>query len=30
MSYLRLLKLLYIAEREWLAATGEAITGDRV
>jgi uncharacterized phage-associated protein len=29
MSYLRLLKLLYIAEREWLAQTGESITGDR-
>ncbi len=30
MSYLRLLKLLYIADREWLAETGESITGDRV
>jgi uncharacterized phage-associated protein len=29
MPYLRLLKLLYIADREWLAATGESITGDR-
>jgi uncharacterized phage-associated protein len=29
MSYLRLLKLLYIVEREWLAETGESITGDR-
>lgn len=29
MSYLRLLKLLYIAEREWIAETGESITGDR-
>ncbi len=29
MSYLRLLKLLYIADREWLAETGESITGDR-
>ncbi len=29
MSFLRLLKLLYIAEREWLAETGESITGDR-
>src|SRR5271155_5522268 len=29
MSYLRLLKLLYIADREWLAVTGESITGDR-
>lgn len=29
MSYLRLLKLLYIAEREWLAEAGESITGDR-
>jgi len=29
MSYLRLLKLLYIADREWLANTGESITGDR-
>jgi len=30
MGYLRLLKLLYIADREWLADTGESITGDRV
>jgi uncharacterized phage-associated protein len=29
MSYLRLLKLLYIADREWLAETSESITGDR-
>jgi uncharacterized phage-associated protein len=29
MSSLRLLKLLYIADREWLAETGEPITGDR-
>lgn len=29
MSYLRLMKLLYIAEREWVAETGEPITGDR-
>ena len=29
MSYLRLLKLLYIADREWLGETGESITGDR-
>ena len=29
MSYLRLLKLLYIADREWLAENGESITGDR-
>jgi uncharacterized phage-associated protein len=29
MSSLRLLKLLYIADREWLAETGESITGDR-
>src|SRR6516165_6657778 len=29
MGYLRLLKLLYIADREWLAETGEPITGDR-
>lgn len=29
MSYLRLLKLLYIADREWLAEMGESITGDR-
>ena len=29
MDYLRLLKLLYIADREWLAETGEPITGDR-
>ena len=29
MAYLRLLKLLYIADREWLAETGESITGDR-
>ena len=27
MRYLRLLKLLYIADREWLAETGESITG---
>src|SRR3954451_19324827 len=29
MGYLRLLKLLYIADREWLAETGDSITGDR-
>ena len=29
MGSLRLLKLLYIADREWLAETGEPITGDR-
>jgi uncharacterized phage-associated protein len=29
MAFLRLLKLLYIADREWLAETGESITGDR-
>ena len=29
MGSLRLLKLLYIADREWLAETGESITGDR-
>ena len=29
MGYLRLLKLLSIADREWLAETGESITGDR-
>jgi uncharacterized phage-associated protein len=29
MACLRLLKLLYIADREWLAETGESITGDR-
>jgi uncharacterized phage-associated protein len=29
MSYLRPLKLLYIADREWLAENGESITGDR-
>ena len=29
MGYLRLLKLLYIADREWLAEIGESITGDR-
>jgi uncharacterized phage-associated protein len=29
MAYLRLLKLLYIADREWLAEAGESITGDR-
>ena len=29
MSYLRLLKLLHIADREWLAETSELITGDR-
>ena len=29
MGYLRLLKLLYIADREMLAATGSPITGDR-
>jgi len=28
-DYLRLLKLLHIADREWLAETGESITGDR-
>ena len=28
MAYVRLLKLLYIADREWLAETGESITGD--
>ena len=30
MSYLKLLKLLYIAEREYLAEEHEMITGDRV
>lgn len=30
MSYLRLIKLLYIADRECLAASGRPITGDRV
>ena len=30
MEYLRLLKLLYIADRELLAETGRPITGDRV
>lgn len=30
MSYLRLLKLLYIADRESLAETGRSMTGDRV
>ena len=29
MAYIRLLKLLYIAEREWLAESGESITGDQ-
>ena len=29
MGYFRLLKLLYIADREWLAETGESVTGDR-
>jgi uncharacterized phage-associated protein len=29
MAYLRLLKLLSIADREWLAETGESIMGDR-
>ena len=29
MSYLRLLKLLYIADRELLAETGRTLTGDR-
>jgi uncharacterized phage-associated protein len=29
MSYLCLLKLLYIADREWLAESGESISGDR-
>ncbi len=29
MSSRRLLKLLYIADREWLAETGESVTGDR-
>jgi uncharacterized phage-associated protein len=28
MSQLRLLKLLYIADREWLAESGYPITGD--
>jgi uncharacterized phage-associated protein len=28
MAYLRMLRLLYIADREWLAETGESITGD--
>ncbi len=30
LSYLRLLKLLYLADREWLAHNGESITGDQV
>lgn len=30
MSYLRLLKLLYIADRESIGETGQSITGDRV
>jgi uncharacterized phage-associated protein len=30
MNYMRLLKLLYIVDREWLAETGRPITGDRV
>jgi len=30
MNYMRLLKLLYIADREYLAEEGEMITGDRV
>jgi uncharacterized phage-associated protein len=30
MDYLRLLKLLYIADRELIAATGNPLTGDRV
>jgi uncharacterized phage-associated protein len=29
MGYLRLLKLLYIEDREWLDQTGESITGHR-
>ena len=29
MSYLRLLKLLYVADREWLGENGESIVGDR-
>ena len=29
MPYLRLLKLLHIADRQWLAETCESITGDR-
>ncbi len=28
MAYVRLLKLLYIADREWLAEAGRTITGD--
>lgn len=28
MEYIRLLKLLYIADREWLAEAGRSITGD--
>jgi uncharacterized phage-associated protein len=28
MAYIRLLKLLYIADREWLAEAGRTITGD--
>ena len=27
MAYIRLLKLLYIADREWLAEAGRTITG---
>ena len=30
MSYLRMLKLLYLADRECLQETGRPITGDRV
>jgi uncharacterized phage-associated protein len=30
MSYLRMLKLLYIADRETLKETGRPITGDRI
>lgn len=30
MSYLRMLKLLYLADRESLKETGHTITGDRV
>jgi uncharacterized phage-associated protein len=30
MSYLRMLKLLYLADRESLKETGRTITGDRV
>jgi uncharacterized phage-associated protein len=29
MAYVRLLKLLYIADREWLAEAGRTITGDQ-